>query len=136
MGLYSKISIVAPDSAQAGEVVDVEAVVENTSTTPEPHTIYVIPVLRIDGIVISGREETITPENGMGTRSWFFQFTMPNKSVTINAESWCESYYVEWHLDDTDQKYVRLEEAPPEYKGTLSRKEFEYDETRAEIPVY
>ena len=127
--MYSEISIVAPSSAQAGQTVIVEVRVKNVASTPEPHTIYVIPVIDINGGGREGSYETIVPGQ---TQSWYFQFTMPSRSVTVKADSWCESYYFDWHLDDTAQKTISLEEV---FAGTISRKELEYDETRGAIPV-
>jgi len=123
--MYSDISIVAPDSAVAGSVVNLEVRITNLVD----YTIYAIPVLDVDGGRNEGNYETIVPGQ---TRSWYFQFTMPSRSVTVKAESWCESNYFDWHLDDTAQKTISLEEV---YAGTISRKELEYDETWGVIPV-
>jgi len=109
---YSQISLVAPGSAPAGSTVTLEVKVENIAS-PE-HTIYAIPVMRIDGIVLEGSYEAIAPGQ---IRSWYFQFTMPSNSVTVKAESWCESAFVAWHLDATAQKTVALGEAVPPTEG-------------------
>ena len=105
---YSDISIVAPDSAQAGETVSVELRVKNLCD----YAIYAIPVIDVDGGRSEGSYETIVPGQ---TRSWYFQFTMPSRSVTVKAESWCESYYFDWHLDDTASKNISLKELAPEF---------------------
>ena len=99
---YSQISLVAPDSADPDSVVNVEVSIENLCD----YTIYVTPVVRIDGIVKEGSYETLVPGQ---IRTWDFDFTMPGQRVTITAESWCESLYFDWHLDGTVQEAV----APP-----------------------
>ena len=104
---YSDISIVAPDSAQAGETVSVEVRVKNLCD----YTIYVIPVVEVNGGIAEGSYEWIVPEQ---TRSWYFSFTMPSKSVTVTANSWCENFFP-WHLDDTAKKNISLEEVVPEF---------------------
>lgn len=115
---YTKISLVAPDSAEPGSVVNVQVSIENVSTIPEPHTIYVTPVVRIDGIVKEGNYETLVPEGPGKMHSWDFEFIMPSQRVTITAESWCESFYFDWHLDATARKAIFLPgEAPTEGIG-------------------
>ena len=103
-GTYSKIEIVAPSSAEAGATV----VVEVRITSLVDYTIYAIPVIDVDGGRDEGSYEAIVPGE---TRSWYFQFTMPEQSVKITAESWCEDTF-EWHLDDTAQKTIVLAGLP------------------------
>jgi len=107
--MYSEISIVAPDSARAGSVVNVEVRIRNL----QDYTIYAIPVIDIDGGRDEGSYETIVPGQ---TRSWYFQFTMPTRSVPVAAESWCEDTF-EWHPDDTAQKTITLEALEPEFRS-------------------
>ncbi len=99
--MYSQIEIVAPGSAEAGATVDIEVRI----TSLVDYTIYAIPVIDIDGSRTEGSYESIVPGE---TRSWYFQFTMLEESVTIIAESWCEDTF-EWHLDDTAQKVIAPE---------------------------
>lgn len=98
---HSEVSIVAPGSAQAGQVVDVEVKIKNLVD----YIIYATPVIRINGYVDEGSYETLVPGQ---TRSWHFSFTMPSESVTVVAESWCESYYFEWYLDASTSKVIRI----------------------------
>ena len=104
-GTYSEIEIVAPSSAEAGGTVDVELRI----TSLVDYTIYAIPVIDINGDRAEGSYEAIVPGE---TRSWYFQFTMPEQSVKVTAESWCESYYFDWQLDATTQKTIVLEGLP------------------------
>ncbi len=111
---YSDISIVAPSSARDGEMVAVEVRVKNLVN----YTIYAIPVLRVDGVwAEEGSYEAITPGQ---IRVWNFSFIMPSKSITLTAESWCESsdyYYFEWHLDDIATQGINLEELKSQFRG-------------------
>ena len=99
--MYSKISIVAPRSAQPGKLVSIEVKIKNLAD----HTIYVTPVLRVDGIVLEGSYETLVPDS---SRSWAFSLAMPDIRVEVTAESWCESYYFDWHLDDTASSGISI----------------------------
>ena len=104
-GTYSEIEIVAPSSAEAGTTVDVEARITNLID----YIIYAIPVINANGDIREGSYEVIVPGQ---TRSWYFQFTMPEQSVQVTAESWCEDTF-EWLLDDATQKTIVLEGLPP-----------------------
>jgi len=109
---YSAISIVAPEKAKAGETVDLEVRITNLAA----YTIYPVAVVRIDGIVLEGSYQPLVPQPYSGsTRSRYFSFVMPEKSVTVKAESWCESYYFEWRLDATASRSVSLEELAPAF---------------------
>ncbi|MBA7645854.1 hypothetical protein ES703_53613 [subsurface metagenome] len=73
------------------------------------YTIYATPVLRVNGDwAAEGSYETITPGE---TVSWNLSFTMPEQSITLTAESWCEDTF-EWYLDDTAQKTIVLAGLP------------------------
>jgi len=111
--MYSEIEIVAPSTAGVGATVDVEIKITNLVD----YTIYAIPVLDVNGGRDEGSYETLTPGQ---TRSWYFQFTMPEESVTIIAESWCEDTFA-WHMDDTAQQNIvsEEEELPPEEEDAL-----------------
>ena len=103
-GTYSIIEIVAPNSAEAGATVDLELRI----TSLVDYTIYAIPVIKVNGDIREGSYETIVPGQ---TRTWYFRFTMPEQSVKITAEGWCEDTF-EWHLDDTAQKTIVLAGLP------------------------
>lgn len=100
-GTYTEVTITAPSSAQAGATVDVVVAVRNILD----YTIYVIPVLNIDGNIIEGGYMTITPGE---TDSWALNFTMPTSDVVLTVDSWCESYYFEWQLDYSVQHTVAV----------------------------
>ena len=103
--MYSQIEIVAPSSAEVGALVDVEVRITNLVD----YTIYATPVLEVNGDIREGSYETIVPEQ---THSWYFQFIMPDGSVKVTADSWCEDGF-EWHLDDTAQKTIAAEGVLP-----------------------
>ena len=103
-GAYSEIEIVAPSIAEVGAPVDVEVRITNLVD----YTIYAIPVINVNGDIKEGSYETIVPGE---THSWYFQFTMPEQSVKVTAESWCEDTF-EWHLDDTAQINIALAGLP------------------------
>ena len=103
-------SIVAPDSARAGEVLDIEVRVKNVTYYPEPHTVYAIPVLAVNGVVVAeGSYESIVPGQ---TRSWLFKYTMPKQNVELLVKTWAESYFFNWQYDSTASKTVALVEIP------------------------
>ena len=105
--MYTEISIIAPDSALAGQTVNVEVRVKNLVD----YTIYAIPVLDVDGSRSEGSYQTIVPGQ---IRSWYFSFPMPSESVTVTAESWCEDTF-EWQSDATAQKAISLGVAAPDW---------------------
>lgn len=112
--METETTIVAPGIAYAGDVVTVEVTVENTTTTPEPHNIDgVIPVVKINGIILEGSEEPLAYFGDEKTHTWSFQFIMPNNSVVIAVETWFESYYYDWHLESVTTKTVLVEGVQP-----------------------
>ncbi len=129
-GTYTQIvDIVAPSSAVAGETVPVTIKIKNIWT----FAITVMRVVYIDGIYFE-------PDNGVeadipagATHSFPGHFTMPDKSITIEARSYYYGVDHIYHLDDTKTKDVSLGVAP---EGTITKMELEYDEARADIPAY
>lgn len=127
-GTYTQIvDIVAPSSARAGELVNVEAKVRNLYDG----AIYISTSGKYDNIIF-----TLYPEYaavGAGaTYSFSGSFIMPNKGVRVYV--W--SYYwngEQWRLDDEAYVDIALAEV---FAGTISRKELEYDERSTRIPVY
>jgi len=131
-GAFTEIvDIVAPSSAPAGSRVDITVKIKNLYSS----TI---------GIMVGGALEygvspwpTITfpsPSANVGpgaTYSFNGYFTMPSVAVTIHAYSY---YYAEgsWYFDDERTKNVTVAVV---YQGTISRKELEYNESRAAIPA-
>jgi len=85
-----------------------------------------------------------TPENKVVTdvnrwigagqwHSYSRSFIMPNKDAEIFV--WVEVWRNdEWNYDNSALKTITL--TKPEYAGTISRKELEYDHVRSSIPVY
>lgn len=130
-GLYSDIAIVAPSSAQAGETVNVEARITNLYD----FAIYLTATMgRVNGEVL--RFGTIHKVVGAGeTESWYDSFIMPDRDVVVSVESWYLGTDDVWHSDDRAEKAIALAAIPEVYAGTISRKELEYDETWAPIPV-
>jgi len=126
-GTYTDIvDIVAPDSAAQGERVDVTVKVKNIDTT---FYHWVACVAIYDGSAhFIDAEAFLAPGE---THSFSGRFTMPNKAITITAYSYY-SYYGEWIPDDEASKDVVLAEV---FEGTISKKELEYDEARADIPA-
>lgn len=136
MAQYADIvEIVAPASAEAGSRVDITVKIKN---------LYSAPI----GIMVGGALEygvspwpSITfPTNWANvaagtTYSFPGYFTMPyyppGKEIIIHAYSY---YYADgsWHFDDEMVKTVTVAEP---YRGTISQKELEYNESRAAIPA-
>lgn len=128
--LYTEITdIVAPDSAAEGERVDVTVKVKNI----DPDWDHVITCLAIvDGLRFI--DEVVIIPSGQ-THSYSGAFLMAGGDVTIYAYSYYPKPYAvptEWILDNQAQKDVALTEV---FEGTISKKELEYDEARADIPA-
>ncbi|MBA7668096.1 hypothetical protein ES703_76200 [subsurface metagenome] len=127
MAEYTEIrEIVAPDSAAQGERVDVTVKVKNIDTYWD-HVVACVAI--VDGLRFI--DEAVIIRSGE-TYSYSGAFLMAGGDVTIYAYT----YYprdTEWILDDQAQKDVALVEV---FKGTISRKELEYDEARANIPAF
>ena len=128
-GTYTEIvDIVAPSSAKPGETVSVTVKIKNIWTA-SVH-VYAIGVLDSTERFIDWLDYWIPAGS---THSFSGSFIMPNKSVTINAYSYYEDVDGYLRSDDSKSKNVALSEV---YKGTISKKELEYDSARATIPAY
>ena len=127
MGKYTQIvDIDAPGSAAEGERVNVSVRVKNIDSYWD-HLVACVTIA--DGDRFIDQAANIP---SLDTHSFTGRFTMPNKAVTIYAYS----YYPvgpDWILDDQAQVAVALTEV---FEGTISKKELEYDEARANIPAY
>ena len=127
-GTYTDIvEIVAPSSAGAGDLVNVEVKVRNLYTAP----IYIAVSGRYNGVDIAFSPDWPVVEAG-AIQSFTASFTMPNNDILL--EAW--SFYwtgTEPYQDDYD--YVDIPLAVVIYQGTISRKEVEYDGRTAGIPV-
>lgn len=128
-GTYTQITaIAAPDSAQAGQTVNVEVKIKN-NWTGYVH-IYCVAVRDTVDRFIDWIDAWVAPG---ATQSYYGSFVMPNQSCTINAYSYYEGADGYLYSDDSKSKDVALAEV---YEGTISRKELEYNESRANIPAY
>ena len=127
-----EITIDAPDSAGEGEKVSVSVLLKNVSSISIMYKteIYAVPDLFPD-FRIGTIEKNI---NSGSTFTAYGSFTMPASNTTVFI--WVERWAVDhWVYDNAATRVVSLE-LVPEYRGTISRKELEYDETRGAIPVY
>jgi hypothetical protein len=139
MAQYADIvEIEAPGEAVAGARVDIKVYIKNLES-------------RTIGLMVGGALEygeipwpTIEFPNDYANfppgETYYFAgyFTMPDSDVTIHAYSYWYGVDSTWHFDDEDTKDVSLAgEPPPEepVEGTITRKELEYDESRADIPA-
>lgn len=127
MGVYTEIvDIIAPDSAAEGERVDVTVKVKNIDTVYD-HLVACVAIYDGSAHFI---DEAVIISRG-GTHSFSGHFSMPNESIIIYAYSYYP-YYQEWILDDQASKDITLAEV---FEGKISRKELEYDGSRASIPA-
>ncbi len=131
MGEWTDIvDIIAPSEAAYGDLVSIEARVKNLAG----YAIYISTSGKFDDTIFYLYPEYATVGAGE-TYSFSGSFSMPNHDVRIYV--W--SYYwtgEEWYLDDEGYVDIALGVPPEEYRGTLSRMELEYDESRANIPAY
>lgn len=120
------VEIVAPSSAQAGQSVSIEARVKNIGG----YSFYIAAtgVYNSSGISFSPTSAYV---NAGATQSFYGSFTMPSKKVRVKVISW---YWTgsEWYQDD--EAYIDIDLAEV-FKGTISKKQLEYDESRASIPA-
>lgn len=135
MGKYTDITqIIAPSSAAPGETVPVTVKVKNIDDYWD-HVIKLIVVFYdIYGEMDSFISEVVIIRS-LETHTFSGSFTMPNCDTTIDAFT----YYPigkEWIFDDRKSKNISLAEVPEPYAGTISKKQLEYDESRASIPAY
>lgn len=132
-GSYTEIvEIIAPSSAVAGQRVDIEVRIKNTYSA----TIGIMAGGALEyGVVpwptIDYPDYQANVAAG-ATHTFYGSFTMPDSDVTIHAYSYYYGTYA-WYFDDEKTKKVNVTEAP---EGKISRKELEYDESRAYIPAY
>lgn len=129
VGAYTLIKeIVAPSQAAAGAVVSVVARIVNTYSA----AIYIAASAQVDGLHLTPIPDYAEVKVGL-SQNFTFSFTMGGASVTFHV--W--SYYwtgTEWYVDDYRSAVIALA-ALPEYRGSLSRKELEYDGNRSAIPA-
>ena len=127
-----EITIDAPEGAQEGEKVSVSVLLKNVNSYGYMYKteIYGVPDLFPD-FRIGTIEKYI---NGGSSFTAYGSFTMPASNTTILI--WVERWAVDhWVYDNSASKVVSLE-VVPEYRGTIIKKELEYNESRKPIPVY
>jgi len=113
-GAYTEIiSIIAPDSARAGETVNVEVRIKNIWTA----TLHMYCVALPDSLFrfIDWQDAWVGPGQ---TRSFYGAFIMGGGAVTINAYSYYEGVDGYLYFDDSKSKTVSLAVVPsPEFSG-------------------
>ncbi len=130
------IEITAPDSAAEGSVVPISTEVTNITADSclfrvelyAVRDIYEVPapderIGSLEVVIGSGQSQVVS-----GT------FIMPAWDATVLVMVYRFINY--WDYDNLATKVVSVEAPVPEYKGSIARKELEYDETRSIIPVY
>lgn len=129
-GTYTQIvEIVVPSSARAGDWVDVTIKVKNIWTD----WVHVWTLGLYDSVERFVDFTDWIPAGS--THEYMGSFIMPDRDVTIHAYTYYEGEGGGWYFDDEAEKAVSLEEVKV-FAGTISRKELEYDASRAGIPVY
>ncbi len=130
MALYTDIvEIDAPSSAAQGERVDVTVKIKNI----DPDWDHVVTcVTEVNGLRFIDEVAIISVG---ATHSYSGAFLMAGGDLTIKAYSYYPKPYAVptvWILDDTAEKDIALSEV---FEGTISKKQLEYDESRANIPA-
>ncbi len=120
------VDIVAPSAAAYGELVSVDVRVRNIGD----YAFYIAVTGRYDGTDIYFLPDYAYVEAG-STTTLHQTFTMPDKAITLDVWSF---YWTgeEWIQDDSES--VSISVVVP-VAGTISRKQLEYDEARANIPA-
>jgi len=127
-----EITIDAPDSAAEGEKVSVSALLKNVSSYG---SMYKTEISAVPDLFPAFRIGTIEKYIDSGESfTAYGSFTMPasNTTILIGVERWAVDH---WIYDNSASRAVSLE-VVPEFRGTISKKELDYDETRRAIPVY
>ena len=126
------VSIDAPSSAASGATVDVTIKIKNHYPDISAVHVYCVGVVDYNsGVRFINWQYYHIPYGE--THSFTGSFVMPPDDTTIHAYAYYRGTDGANHLDDEKTKGVYLSEAP---EGTISRKELEYDESRANIPAY
>lgn len=126
------ISITAPSSAKEGEKVSLSVLLKNVSSYNYMFKteIYAVPELFPD-FRIGTIEKNI---NSGSSFTAYGSFIMPACKTTIFI--WVERLVNgSWSYTGSGSKIVSLEAAVPEYRGSIAKKELEYNESRALIPA-
>lgn len=115
-GYYTEIvEVVAPSSAIAGQVVNVEVKIKNTYSS----TIGILVGGALDyGVSPWPTIDFPTYQANVGPgaiHTFYGSFTMPSKGVTIHAYSYYYGGDGYWHFDDEKTKEVSLAELAAEF---------------------
>ena len=111
-GTYTKIvGIYGPSEAGAGETVNIDVAVKNTWTG----SFYVTVTGRYDGANITPSVDYLNIGPGK-TVHFYFDFTMPNKDITLDVWSffWAEPKWIE---DDHMTVDIDLATLEPAFRG-------------------
>ena len=136
-GIYTEITTInAPDRASENATVHVEIRIKNFWSNPLH--IYCVGVWDSEQRYIDWLDAWLEPEQ---VASFSGSFIMPSRNVIAYAYSYFEATDGYLYLDDSTSRQINLEIASRQinseitYRGRISRKELEYNESRATIPV-
>lgn len=127
---YCSVDVDAPSSGRPGEVIEAIVTVTNLDTTTD--WLFTTEIW-VGTELIDSIPDGIPAGTSKTYRRYF---TMPGSKVTVLA--WVERLV---SLFDAEHEYCSSASADvalavePEYVGTISRKELEYNGNRASIPV-
>jgi len=128
-GTYTSLWVITPRTRKAGDIVDVQAVIQNI------HGYILVVDARgaVDGTPLNFGVGLILNPGEVGVS--YASFYMPARDVIVSVGSWVGQL-----LDDSAEVPITLEEVapppPPYYTGKIIRKELEYDHVQSSIPVY
>lgn len=125
-GTYTEIvGVVAPSEAVVNSVVNLVVTVKSLYTA----TMSVKVGGTVDGSVLGFSSiQALSPDE---SKAFSISFVMPNSNVTVVVVSYYRGQYV-WIADDSMQKSISLTGL---VTGVISKKELEYNESRASIPA-
>lgn len=117
MGDQIQTVVEVPSEASEGELIYIVVTIYNTTTIPEPHNIdWALPSILVDGkAVFTGDQRHIPPieYDEKNYEIWYYEHVMPAKAITITVNSYFESGYYPFHLENTVNKVVQLSGGPP-----------------------
>lgn len=128
---YCSVDVDAPYSGQPGEVLEATVTVTNLDTR---YSWIFYTGIWAGTELIGSEDDMIEPGASKTYRRYF---TMPDSKITIlgwvvRLISWPPPVTVFCSAGSADV----IPAVVPEYVGTISRKELEYDGARSNIPVY
>ena len=123
---FTKVAVLAPDSAVAGSRVSVDITIENISDS-RLH-VAAIGVIDSEERFIDWLEDWLIP---LEVRYFSGSFIMPDRDIIVHAYSYYESGGF-WYSDDEAAKNINLAKA---YTGSITRKELDYDAVRVPFPL-